>query len=124
MTVQLANREIQDAPSSAAEIAAVSLLPRAVLSAAWREQLEALTALSIRWYEVSGDPAEQAAIDLEISAARDRIQSTEAALERLARHTYGRCETCSGPIDPLRLTALPAATGCRRCERASAAESG
>jgi DnaK suppressor protein len=57
----------------------------------------------------------------DMSAARrarlaTRINRLTAALERLARGTYGVCEICGQPIDAARLEALPEATNCRACQ--------
>jgi DnaK suppressor protein len=52
-----------------------------------------------------------------IASIRDRRDQVEHALRRLDEGTYGRCEQCGGPIDPLRLEAFPAATSCVRCKR-------
>jgi DnaK suppressor protein len=38
-----------------------------------------------------------------------------AALERIAKGTYGICENCGEPIAPERLEALPYATTCLSC---------
>jgi DnaK suppressor protein len=40
------------------------------------------------------------------------LAEVEAALDRLERHAYGRCETCDQPIDDERLRALPATRHC------------
>jgi RNA polymerase-binding transcription factor DksA len=41
-----------------------------------------------------------------------RLREVEAAQGRLARGTYGVCEDCGEPIDPVRLDLVPEA---RRC---------
>jgi RNA polymerase-binding transcription factor DksA len=103
---------------SVVSVAAASLSPRAVLTAQWSNQLDRLTELSIRLHNGSDDaPADcdQIALVVAIDAARHEMETIEAALDRLTHHTYGRCETCGGPIDALRLVGLPAARTCRRC---------
>ena len=47
-------------------------------------------------------------------AARD-LADTLAALARIARANYGRCEACSGAIGRHRLRALPAVRYCIEC---------
>jgi len=47
-----------------------------------------------------------------------RINLLTAALRRIADGTYGTCEDCGGPIEPARLSALPEATTCLRCQEA------
>lgn len=49
-----------------------------------------------------------------LTGARADLAETDAALERLAAGTYGRCEVCGRDIAPERLEARPAA---RRCIR-------
>jgi DnaK suppressor protein len=53
-----------------------------------------------------GAGAGQAALDL---------AETQAALERVARGAYGRCESCGGAIGRQRLLAIPAARYCMGC---------
>ena len=48
---------------------------------------------------------------------RDRDQA-ERAMERRANGAYGVCEGCGDKIDPERLTALPDATRCIKCQAA------
>jgi DnaK suppressor protein len=45
------------------------------------------------------------------------LSEIDAALERLAEGTYGRCIRCGNPIDDQRLEALPHATKCIECKR-------
>ena len=52
------------------------------------------------------------------SAARslaNSIADIDRALEKLSQGTYGVCDECGGPIDELRLEALPATSACVRC---------
>jgi DnaK suppressor protein len=44
--------------------------------------------------------------------ARMRLAEVDAAVDRLAAGTYGRCDACGGAIDPARLEARPTATTC------------
>jgi DnaK suppressor protein len=44
--------------------------------------------------------------------ARLRLAEIDAAADRLAAGTYGRCEACGRAIDPARLEARPTATTC------------
>jgi RNA polymerase-binding protein DksA len=48
---------------------------------------------------------------------RQKLELIEQALQRLENGSYGRCESCGGPIDPERLDALPYATQCIRCQQ-------
>jgi RNA polymerase-binding transcription factor DksA len=48
-------------------------------------------------------------------AERAAIGRIDAALDRLARGTYGACVTCQAPIEIERLEAAPEAERCGRC---------
>jgi DnaK suppressor protein len=43
------------------------------------------------------------------------IEQVEAALERMERGGYGRCERCQRDISPERLDALPFTRYCKDC---------
>lgn len=43
------------------------------------------------------------------------LAETQAALDRIERGTYGRCESCGGAIGRQRLLALPATRYCIDC---------
>jgi len=47
--------------------------------------------------------------------ADTRLSEVDAALQRVAAGTYGRCERCGRPIDPERLEARPTALTHVRC---------
>jgi RNA polymerase-binding protein DksA len=49
--------------------------------------------------------------------ARDLLQQTEHAIDRIDSGTYGRCENCGNPIGKLRLQANPRATLCVSCKQ-------
>ena len=63
------------------------------------------------------------AADLEIHEVLERLQAVEnreireidAALVRIARGTYGRCESCGTPVGQPRLRAVPTAKLCMSC---------
>ena len=46
---------------------------------------------------------------------RDALGEVEAAIARLEKGTYGRCERCGQQIAPARLEAKPAARRCIAC---------
>jgi RNA polymerase-binding transcription factor DksA len=52
-------------------------------------------------------------------AAHDRLQAlleeVDRAEAKLAKGSYGRCDTCGGPIAPARLEARPWSTHCVDC---------
>ena len=68
------------------------------------------------------DPLDRGA-DAGAIALRDHLAEAElaelgaidAALARIERGTYGRCQGCGGAIEERRLAALPEATRCGAC---------
>jgi RNA polymerase-binding transcription factor DksA len=51
-----------------------------------------------------------------VSAEHDLIFEIEEAERRLSNGTYGLCEVCACPIEPLRLQAIPFVRNCVRCQ--------
>ncbi|MFJ6936097.1 TraR/DksA family transcriptional regulator [Streptomyces sp. NPDC101132] len=51
------------------------------------------------------------------SNAREMLEQTERALERLDAGTYGVCENCGNPIGKARMQAFPRATLCVECKQ-------
>lgn len=49
--------------------------------------------------------------------ARDMVQQTERALERIANKSYGKCEDCGNFIGKARLQVFPRATLCMACKQ-------
>ncbi|MFF2654663.1 TraR/DksA family transcriptional regulator [Streptomyces sp. NPDC058045] len=49
--------------------------------------------------------------------AREMLQQSERALERLDAGTYGVCENCGNPIGKARMQAFPRATLCVECKQ-------
>jgi RNA polymerase-binding transcription factor DksA len=56
--------------------------------------------------------------------AHAQLAEVDAAEDRLALGTYGRCESCGGPIAPERLEARPTARTCIACASAGATRTG
>ena len=48
----------------------------------------------------------------------DQLAEVDKALDKFEKGNYGICESCSKPIDPDRLEALPQATLCMSCKAA------
>lgn len=44
------------------------------------------------------------------------LEDIDAALDRLNRGTFGRCQRCGGPVTMQRIDAVPEARQCIRCE--------
>jgi RNA polymerase-binding transcription factor DksA len=49
--------------------------------------------------------------------ARDMVQQTERALERINNKSYGKCEDCGNYIGKARLQVFPRATLCMACKQ-------
>lgn len=83
-----------------------------------QEQLQQIEAVPL-----TGDPAEQRAAALSevraklTASARMVLHDVEAALRRMAEGGYGVCHLCRGPIDRDRLTVVPQARYCARCQQ-------
>jgi DnaK suppressor protein len=58
---------------------------------------------------------ERAQLAALLAEARQRVTDLDAALDRVATGTYGRCERCGEPIPPARLAARPTSTTCLPC---------
>lgn len=90
-------------------------------------QRELVKADSERYEELAGrvsDSGEKAVADLlvdldlaEITRDVEELREVEGALLRIARGTWGYCADCGGEIEPDRLTALPSASRCLRCQQ-------
>jgi DnaK suppressor protein len=67
-----------------------------------------------------GDIAEEDREDFEVAATlavlEPRLEDIEAALRRIAAGDYGRCVDCRGWIPSERLSAMPSARRCIRCQ--------
>lgn len=49
--------------------------------------------------------------------ARDMLEQSERALERIAKKSFGVCESCGNPIGKNRLMVFPRATMCMTCKQ-------
>ena len=104
---------------------------RALLEAHWRSRLERVTQLSLAYHDAEEaaaraghGPAAHAeqvlkarALLREAVAERRALAEIEAALARLARGTFGRCQRCREPVPAARLTRIPQARFCASCDR-------
>jgi DnaK suppressor protein len=54
-----------------------------------------------------------------LQALSTKLREARAALHRIQDGTYGICLECEGPISQTRLTALPSAPLCIRCQEES-----
>jgi DnaK suppressor protein len=62
--------------------------------------------------------AERARVVAVLERLRRNLREVNAALERIDRGTYGRCERCGRAIGRERLEALPSARLCITCKQA------
>jgi DnaK suppressor protein len=82
------------------------------------EQLTELAAVPAAGSAPAGDdPRDEVANALETAAA-SALRDIDAALDRLARGSYGNCEQCGTPIPLERLEILPMVRLCMRCQHA------
>lgn len=106
--------------------------PRDALIAERRQTVELIDSLSARLAAVVAATADEtnddehdpegATLAVErghlvslLARSRVRLDEIDAAIERFGHGSYGRCETCGGPISAERLDALPAARQCIDC---------
>ncbi|MFD5856706.1 TraR/DksA family transcriptional regulator [Streptomyces chartreusis] len=62
--------------------------------------------------------AAQAEVQVKLAAsARMVLADVEAALQRMADDSYGACHLCRRAIEPERLTIVPQARYCARCQQ-------
>ena len=54
------------------------------------------------------------------AAARTALRDIDAALRKIRQGSYGRCPRCGDALSVERLRALPMASLCGRCQRATA----
>jgi RNA polymerase-binding transcription factor DksA len=76
--------------------------------------------LSIQLRQISGQERNGTGSIVEAqvhSRQRVKLASIERALNRLAKGTFGVCQTCGAPIDSERLSVLPYAEQCIDCQR-------
>jgi DnaK suppressor protein len=58
---------------------------------------------------------ERSQVSTMVDQTRARLVDVDAALDRVARGTYGLCERCGAPIPEARLEARPVARTCVPC---------
>ena len=56
--------------------------------------------------------AERGEVEVLAAKLRDTLGEVDKALHKLADGSYGVCEDCGNPIDPVRLEAMPATRYC------------
>jgi len=100
---------------------------RAQLEDRWRARLGRVTELSLAYHDAAQQARQGTAADRGRAARRARslgravvaerqaLAEIEAALERLTRGQYGRCEQCREPISAALLASHPQARYCGTC---------
>jgi len=82
------------------------------------DEAEAEQARSPDWTDRAAE-RESADVSERLSELERReLLDIDAALDRLRRGNYGRCDACAGAIGRQRLAAVPQARYCIRCEAA------
>jgi DnaK suppressor protein len=71
--------------------------------------------MPIHMAELGSDNFEQEFTLGLMEAEEDTLSLIEAALERVARGSFGRCIECDGPISKARLNAIPYTPVCIKC---------
>lgn len=72
--------------------------------------------------EVAADAAEPDYLAGLSDSERRELEEIHAALERIERGIFGRCEDCGTRIDPARIETLPQVRMCLACEADAAAD--
>jgi DnaK suppressor protein len=97
---------------------------RGLLEEERKELLSRLEELGVGIGRLNYDPnfadssqvtAERGEVEVLAGKLREALDEVESALSKLADGTYGNCDDCGRPIDPLRLEAKPAAPYCIDC---------
>jgi RNA polymerase-binding transcription factor DksA len=74
------------------------------------------------WEDQATQRENDATLDALDEKGRRELVAIDAALERIAAGTYGRCADCSESIAINRLRAYPSALSCARCARGESAD--
>lgn len=92
---------------------------RLLLEAGWREQLAALTELSIEVHDLPDDVDRdtQRRLLLQLAGAHQRLRGLEEGMARLGDGRFGQCEACGRIIPFEHLEAEPATRHCAHCRR-------
>jgi DnaK suppressor protein len=99
---------------------------RALLEEQWRQQVadiieSSYAALGPAPHDSDDDrwAANTLQATTHLTAARQQLQETEAALGRVEDGSYGLCCSCGEPVLPERLEIMPATRYCVGCQKGS-----
>jgi RNA polymerase-binding transcription factor DksA len=87
------------------------VLLRDLLNNVWREHVEDITRLAVRFHAHEDD-----GLARDLARVRRMLVDVESALSRLDSRSYGRCDGCERRIPFEQLEAEPAGRYCRRCQ--------
>jgi RNA polymerase-binding transcription factor DksA len=96
---------------------AVAAAQRAVLLGSHDEIFDELSSVDQHQADSASDTYEREQALTVLRMTEEELAAIEAALEKLAAGTYGRCEACRDPIADERLEAVPATRFCALHER-------
>jgi len=96
----------------------------AILRAQRSFRVQQLRELDTVPLEAAADPARMEIHFSLRAAAQSALRDIDAALRRIRRGSFGRCLTCGDSMSAERLDALPMASLCGRCHRATGVDAG
>lgn len=113
------------APDAAAPLTPVQRrVLRDLLHTSWRDHVEHLTDLSVKFHTYSPGDVSRRDIDARLAELRRALVDIEAALHRLNSGSYGRCDGCERRIPFELLEVRPHSRWCHRCQPLTPAADG
>jgi DnaK suppressor protein len=94
----------------------IAMLRELAISRTQREASGDISAFTSHPADISTESDEREKVASLISRETEMLKELDAALERVADATYGKCDMCGGDIPVARLQALPFATLCVKCQ--------
>jgi RNA polymerase-binding transcription factor DksA len=80
-----------------------------------RDEQELVAERELTWQDAAAHDTAATVLQSLGEAERAAVAKIDAALDRIARGTYGACAACGEPIDEDRLDALPETARCMAC---------
>ncbi len=94
----------------------IDMLRELAISRTQREASGDISAFTSHPADISTESDEREKVASLITRETEMLKELDAALERVADATYGKCDACGGDIPAARLQALPFATLCVKCQ--------
>ena len=94
----------------------IGMLRELAISRTQRDASGDISAFTSHPADISTESDEREKVASLITRETQILKELEAALERIADASYGKCDVCGGDIPPPRLQALPFATLCVKCQ--------